>query len=125
MRVGLTGRHVEVTPTLRRLVDRRLSKLDRIFGAVLVSGQIVLSREKGRCVVELVVHTRGDHMLPGTGRGASWGPALTAAVAKVTQQGKKITGKWQQRKRRAKPAGAELARRRATVARAATPRPRR
>jgi len=46
MRLLLTGRQVEITPTLRRLVDARLAKLQRHFSDALVSVQVVLSREK-------------------------------------------------------------------------------
>ena len=30
MRLDITGRHVEVTPPLRQLIDRRLAKLERL-----------------------------------------------------------------------------------------------
>jgi putative sigma-54 modulation protein len=101
MRLVVTGRHVDITPTLRQLVDRKLAKLDRLFGEALVSAQIVLTREKNRRTAELVVHTRGDHMLHGSGDQTSWAASVTAAVAKVVQQAKKIKGKWQERKRHA------------------------
>ena len=65
MRLLLTGRQVDITPTLRRLVDARLAKLERRFGEALVSAQVVLSQEKNRFVAELAVHARQDHMLHG------------------------------------------------------------
>jgi putative sigma-54 modulation protein len=101
MRLVLTGRHVEITPTLRKLVDRKLAKLDRMFGDALVSAQVVLTQEKYRRVADLIVHTRGDHMLHGGADDGAWEPSLTAALEKVVRQGRKIKGKWQERKRRA------------------------
>jgi putative sigma-54 modulation protein len=110
MRLVLTGRHVEITPALRKLVDRKLAKLDRMFGEALVSAQVVLTQEKYRRVAELVVHTRGDHTLHGAADNAAWEPSLTAALEKIVQQGKKIKSKWQERKLRAAPAKAMAAR---------------
>ena len=101
MRLVLTGRQVDITPALRRLVEARLAKLERRFGDALVSAQCVLSKEKNRLVAELTVHARQDHILHGIGATASWGTALTAAVQKVVQQAGKVKGKWQERKRSA------------------------
>jgi ribosomal subunit interface protein len=99
MRLLLTGRQVEITPNLRRLVEARLAKLDRRFGEALMSAQVVLSREKNRVVAEVVVHARGDHTLAGVGTTQTWSTALTAAVKKVLQQAETVKGKWQERKR--------------------------
>ena len=110
MRLVLTGRHVEITSALRKLVDRKMAKLDRMFGDALVSAQVVLTQQKYRRVVELIVHTRGDHMLHGAADNAAWGPSLTAALEKIVHQGRKIKGKWQERKRHATPAKAVAAR---------------
>jgi ribosomal subunit interface protein len=101
MRLLLTGRQIEITPPLRRLVDARTAKLERRFGDALVSAQCVLSKEKNRFVADLTVHARQDHILHGLGATASWGTSLTAAVQKVIQQADKVKGKWQRRKRSA------------------------
>jgi putative sigma-54 modulation protein len=101
MRLLLTGRQVEITPTLRRLVDARLAKLQRRFGDALVSMQVVLSREKNRFVAEVIVHARQDHMLTGLGATGGWATSLTAAVQKVLQQAERVKGKWRARKRSA------------------------
>lgn len=99
MRLLLTGRQVEITPTLRRLVEARLAKLERRFGESLMSAQVVLAREKNRLVAEVVVHARGDHTLAGVGTTRTWSTALTTAVSKVLQQAETVKGKWQDRKR--------------------------
>jgi putative sigma-54 modulation protein len=101
MRLVLTGRQVDITPALRRLVEARLAKLERRFGEALVSAQCVLSKEKNRQVVEMTVHARQDHILHGIGATAAWGTSLTAALQKVLQQAGKVKGKWQERKRSA------------------------
>jgi ribosomal subunit interface protein len=101
MRLLLTGRQVEITPNLRRLVEARLAKLDRRFGEALMSAQVVLWREKNRVVAEVVVHARQDRILAGVGTTHTWSTSLTAAVKKVLQQAETVKGKWQERKRSA------------------------
>jgi ribosome hibernation promoting factor len=101
MRLLLTGRQIEITPQLRKLVDARLGKLERRFGDALVSVQLVLAREKTRYVAELTVHARQDHTLHGIGSTSGWSTSLTSAIQKVLQQAEKLKGKWQGRKRTA------------------------
>ena len=101
MRLLLTGRQVEITPNLRRLVEARLAKLERRFGDALLSAQVVLAREKNRFVADIIVHARQDHTLAGFGATTAWGTSLTAAVKKVLQQAETVKGKWQERKRSA------------------------
>lgn len=103
MRLVLTGRHVEITPALRRTVEQKLSKLSRVLNDSLVSVQVVLTREKYRHVAEMTLHARGDHMLHGIGESSGWAASLAAAVEKLDQQAHTVKGKWQTRKRRATP----------------------
>jgi putative sigma-54 modulation protein len=100
MRLSLTGRHVEVTPALRQLVTRRLSKIERVLNDSALSAQVVLTLEKKVHNVEITIHARGDNMLTGKGAGASWVQATGPAVEKVMQQVAKVKEKWIARKRR-------------------------
>ena len=101
MRLELTGRHVDVTPELRKLVEKRLAKLDRLLKGGIVSVQAVLTLEKYRHESEFTVHTRGDHFLHGLGGSTAWETSISAAIEKIEQQLVKMKGKWQERKRRA------------------------
>lgn len=100
MRLLLTGRQIDITPALRKLVNARLAKLDRRLGDVIVSVHLVLARERYRYVAELTVHARGDHILHGVGSTSAWSTSLSAAVEKVMQQAQKLKGKWQERQAR-------------------------
>src|SRR5512146_2010006 len=104
MRLELTGRHVEITPELRKQVEKQMAKLDRLLKGGIVSVQAVLTLEKYRHKSEVTVHTRGEHFLHGLGDTNSWETSITDAVEKITQQLQKVKGKWQERKRRATPA---------------------
>ena len=101
MRLTLTGRQVDITPTLKALVEARLEKLERRFADALLSVQVVLEREKNRLVAEVIVHARGEHYLTGRSSTAAWSTSLTDAVKKVLQQAETVKGKWQGRKRSA------------------------
>src|SRR5829696_3124498 len=92
MRLELTGRHVEITPALRRLVDRKLARLERMMNDSAVSAQVVLTSEKrGR---------RGEKFLHGVGDATAWESSLSQAVDKIVQQARKVKSKWQKPKRR-------------------------
>ena len=99
MRLELTGRHVDITPALRRLVDTKLAKLERLLNDSAVSAQAVLTREKHRHRTDITLHARGEKFLHGVGDSASWEQSLTAAIGKISQQVQKVKGKWQGRKR--------------------------
>src|SRR6185295_1692202 len=118
MRLELTGRHIDITPSLRRIVDAKLAKLERLLNDSAVSAQVVLTREKFRRGAEITLHARGENFLHGVGSSETWERSLTQAVDKIAHQAEKVKGKWQERKRggvRRAPKAAEP--------RAAAPRP--
>jgi putative sigma-54 modulation protein len=104
MRLALTGRHVDITPALQRLAERKVGKLDRLLNDGIVSAQVVLTLQKHRHLVDIRAHARGDHVLHGLGDTDAWETSFTDAIEKISQQLQKVKGKWQQRKRRAAPA---------------------
>ncbi len=100
MRVELTGRHVDITPALRRLVDRKLSRLERVLNDSALSAQIVLTDEKRGRRADVTLHARGEKFLHGDGASAAWETSLTQAFDKIAKQAQKVKGKWQEWKRR-------------------------
>ncbi|MPY89785.1 MAG: ribosome-associated translation inhibitor RaiA [Luteitalea sp.] len=102
MRVALTGRNVEITPSLRQLVGRRLKRLERLLNDSALSAQVVLKREKYRHLTDITLHTREDHILKGFGNDGTWPQSVSVAVEKVMQQAHKVKERWDDRKRRAR-----------------------
>jgi putative sigma-54 modulation protein len=100
MRLELTGRHVDITPVLRRLVDRKLARLERMLNDSALSAQVVLTREKRGRRADVTLHARGEKFLHGVGDSANWEASVSQAVGKIAQQAQKVKGKWQERKRR-------------------------
>ena len=99
MRIDITGRRVDVTPALRQLVERRLSRVERLLNDSAVSATAILTLEKYRHRTEIIVHARGDKRLRGLGEGNAWNLSIREAMGKVEQQVKKVKGKWTERKR--------------------------
>jgi putative sigma-54 modulation protein len=111
MRLELKGRHLEVTPALRRTIDTKLTRLERLLNDSAISAQIVLTLEKRRRRADITLHARGEKFLHGYGMSmASWNNSISQAIDRIAQQAQKVKGKWDGRKRRA-PA-AERARKR-------------
>ena len=99
MRVDITGRHVEITPALKNLITKRLGTLERVLNDAAVSALIIVTKEKYRHRVEMVIHARGNQTLSGLGEGTGWPLAIRQAAQKIEQQAKKLKGKWNDRKR--------------------------
>jgi putative sigma-54 modulation protein len=100
MRLELTGRHVDITPGLRRLVTTKLSKLERLLNHRALSAQAVLSHEKYSVRADITLHARGERFLHGVGNGAAWEPSICEAIDKISQQAQRLKSKFQDRKRR-------------------------
>lgn len=101
MRLELTGRNVDVSAPLRQLIERKISKIDRMLHDRAVSAQVVLTQEKYRRRIELTVYASGDHILRGVGTGTAWAASLTEAFNKVEQQALRLKDRRDKRKRRA------------------------
>src|SRR5882762_7810764 len=99
MRLELTGRHLDITPALRRLVTTKLAKLERLLNDSAVSARAVLTREKYRLQAEITLHARGEKFLHGVGSSTVWENSVDQAIDKISQQALKMKGKWQERKR--------------------------
>ena len=100
MRLELTGRHVDITPALRRLVTAKLSKLERMLNHRAVSAQAVLSREKHSVRADITLHARGEKFLHGVGNADGWETSIGEAIAKISQQAERVKSKFTDRKRR-------------------------
>jgi putative sigma-54 modulation protein len=107
MRLELTGRHIDITPALRRLVDRKLDPLRRVLNDRMVSLQVHITRERNRKHVEATLHARGEKFFHGVGDHARLETSLTSAFDKIEQQAQKVKGKWEGRRRRGPRGGSE------------------
>jgi putative sigma-54 modulation protein len=92
MKFEYTGRHVEVSPGIRKHVEDHFKKLDHIFNGTEASTHVIITVEKNRHIGELVVHWR-DHTLTAKEANADMYMALTRAMEKVEKQAIKLKKK--------------------------------
>jgi len=92
MRFEYTGRHVEVTPAIRRHVQEQFRKLEHIFNGTNARVHVILAVEKNRQTGEVVVNWR-DHTLTATDTNADMYMALSRAVEKIEKQALKLKKK--------------------------------
>ena len=105
MRLELTGRHVAITPAVRKAVEQRLKALSRMLNDSIHSVQVVITKEKIRHRVDVTLHARGDHYLHGEATGRELSTALGAAIEKIEHQAQKLKSKWTEGKRQGVSAG--------------------
>jgi putative sigma-54 modulation protein len=121
MRLELRGRHVDVTPGLRRFVEEKLSKLDRLLNDRAVSAQAILTVEKRRHVADITLHARGERFLHGVGDSATWETSLNRAIAKIAHQAQKLKTRQKEKRHSLKAPAPEATGPVSTRARAGTP----
>ena len=81
MRFEYTGRHVEVTPAIRKHVEDHFRKLDHIFNKSAITTHVIIEVEKNRHIGEIIVHWR-DHTLTAKDINVDMYMALTRAITK-------------------------------------------
>jgi putative sigma-54 modulation protein len=92
MKFEYTGRHVEVSPAIRRHVEDHFKKLDHIFTDQSLSTHVIIDVEKNRQIGEIIVSWR-DHTLTAKDTNADMYMALTRAMAKIEKQAVKLKKK--------------------------------
>jgi len=103
MKIEFTGRQTEVPEPLRRLGERRLSKLARVLPGI-THAHVILSTDRHRQMAE--VNVRSPRLdLAAQEASADFGASLAAAFDKLTRQAQHRVGKRKDHKRRGRPAG--------------------
>jgi putative sigma-54 modulation protein len=101
MRFEYTGRHVEVSPAIRRHVEEHFGKLEHIFNDSTASTHVIIDVEKNRHIGELIVHWR-EHTLTAKDTNGDMYMALTRAIDKIEKQALKLKKKIIDRKQGAR-----------------------
>jgi putative sigma-54 modulation protein len=92
MEFEYTGRHVEVSPAIRKHVEDHFKKLDHIFNNSAATTHVIIEVEKNRHIGELVVHWR-DHTLNAKDINVDMYMALTRAIGRIEKQALKLKKK--------------------------------
>jgi putative sigma-54 modulation protein len=100
MRLELTGRHIDITPALRGLVDKKLARLERILNDSAVSAAVVLADGRDGCRTDVSLHARGEKFLHAFAVAGTWDTAMRQAVDKLAGQARRVKDRWSAKKRR-------------------------
>ncbi len=100
MTVEYTGRQYEVTPAIRKQVDKGLSKLEKILGTTF-STNVILAAEKHRHIAEITITVR-THPIVGIAEANDMISAIGAALERIERQALKYKGRWRDKKRQPK-----------------------
>jgi putative sigma-54 modulation protein len=101
MRFEYTGRHLDVTPAIRKHVEAYFKKLDHVFNGTTAWTHVIIAVEKNRQIAEVIVHWR-DHTLTAKDINADMYMALTRAIGKIETQALKLKQKKIDRKQGAR-----------------------
>jgi putative sigma-54 modulation protein len=100
VKTQITGRHIDVSPSLKSYVTSRLSKLEKYIDGI-TDVHVTLSAEKYRQIAEINVHSRGKLYLSAKEASADLKTSVQQALEKIAGQAKKKQEKRIDRKRRA------------------------
>ena len=92
MRFEYTGRHVAVSPAIRKHVEDHFKKLKHVFNDSTASTHVIIDVEKNRHIGELIVSWR-DHTITAKDINADMYMALSRAMDKIEKQALKLKNK--------------------------------
>jgi len=105
MKFEYTGRHLDVTPAIRKHVEEHFGKIDHIFNDTTASAHVIIEVAKNRHIGEVLVHWR-EHTLTASDTNADMYQALSRAIDKIEKQAIKLKKKIIDRKQSARPLSA-------------------
>ncbi len=92
MNFEYTGRHVDVTPTIRAHVEDHFQKIGQLFPDSTANAHVIISVEKNRHTGEILVHWR-EHSLTAKETNDDMYQALSRAIDKIEKQALKLKKK--------------------------------
>jgi len=98
MNVEYTGRHYEVTSTIRKEIETGLSKIRKILGDRFET-KVVLSLEKKRHKAEITITPRNGPIV-GLAQAGDMSAAVNEAMEHIEKQAVKYKTRWRTKKRR-------------------------
>src|SRR6202166_2501147 len=100
MNVEYTGRHYEITPTIRKEVETGLGKIRKILGDRF-EAKAVLAVEKHRHKAEITISPRNGPLV-GLAQAKDMSLAVNEALDHLEKQAVKYKTRWQSKKRSAR-----------------------
>lgn len=101
MKFEYTGRHLEVTPTLRAHVEEHFEKLNHLFDGNDRNAQVIIEVDKGKHRAEIIVKWRNE-VLTATTVAADMYKSLSQSIDKIEKQALKLKSKITDKRQKAK-----------------------
>ena len=98
MRYEFTGRHITVTPALKKHTREHLDKLDKILDSAPMEAHVIMEVAKHRQMAEVVLRWR-DHTFKGLATTKDMYDSITQASVKIEKQLFKLKDRFAKRKR--------------------------
>ena len=98
MRYEFTGRHITVTPALKKHAREHLDKLDKILDSAPMQAHVILDVEKHRQTAEVVLNWR-DHTFKAASSTKDMYDSITQASVKIEKQLFKLKDRFAKSKR--------------------------
>lgn len=92
MRFEYTGRHIEVTPSLRSHVEDHFRRIAHLFNGNSAKAHVIIGVERGRHRSEIIVNWRRD-VLTATSTLSDMYQSLSQSIAKIEKQALKLKNK--------------------------------
>jgi putative sigma-54 modulation protein len=98
MEFEFTGRHLNITPAVEKLVQKELGKLDRLLDSAPIRTHVTVSAEKHRKRTEIVLYWR-DNVFTAVGENSDLSQSVVTAASRVHKQVLRLKEKFQTRKK--------------------------
>lgn len=102
MEFEFTGRHIDITPSVEKLVRKELSRLDKLLDSAPIRTHVTVSAEKHRKKTEIVLYWR-DSVFTAVAENSDINQSVATAAARISKQVQKVKEKFQSRKKGRKP----------------------
>ncbi len=92
MNFDFTGRHIEVTPALRKHVEDHFGKIGHLFDGKPAKAHIIIEVERGRHRSEIVINWRNE-VLTANSINSDMYLSLSQTIAKIETQARRLKEK--------------------------------
>jgi putative sigma-54 modulation protein len=92
MKIDFTGRHIDVTPALKKHVEDEFKKVKDVFEGKPAKAHVIIEVERGRHRSEIVINWRSE-TLTAESINADMYKSLSLTVGKIEKQARRLKDK--------------------------------
>jgi putative sigma-54 modulation protein len=92
MNIEFTGRHIEVTPALKRHVEEHFRKIEHLFDGKPVNAHVIIEVERGMHRSEIIMNWRNEVLTAHTSISDMY-KSLSQTIGKIEKQARRLHDK--------------------------------